>query len=220
VQVIRLPQGTQEEVDRVVALKVSELVDAAIVAPEPLQPAPATPRPAASTTSYDLLLEVGATVAAGGGGDQLGPVIVAGGGLAHGTLAAEATLFWRARSDLEASAAVGRVAVDDRSVGIGLRGLLRAGSLAGGVYAEGAARVVEAEGVALDGRSGSARRIIPTWAAGADGRWSLTRRLELRVVAGVEGAFTRHRFAVDRMPVLDLGVLRPTAQLSFVISLP
>lgn len=222
IEIAHVSGGDEGELDRALALKAREVLDAVLAAGTRPAPAPPParlvvgPTPAgraAARRSRALLLEQGLVantegrwgIAAAAGG-RVGGVEAVGG---LSLLTAEAV---RVPS--------GSVTVDEWLVLVGARYLVAAGPLRIGAELGGRLRVLDAAGATGDGRRGDTRVFVGAACGALETRLRLGSRLELRAHAGAELAFRRERFTVDGIVLYDAGRLRGAAGLSLVIALP
>lgn len=90
----------------------------------------------------------------------------------------------------------------------------------GGIHLGAGAGLVRAQGTTPQGASGTARRLVPMLAAGVEGRLGISPRLAVRAAIGAAMSLRRQRFALNDMPIVDLGRYRVQGQLSLLLSLP
>lgn len=90
----------------------------------------------------------------------------------------------------------------------------------GGVHLGAGAGLVRARGTTPQGASGTVRRLVPMLAAGVEGRLRISPRLAVRAAIGAAMSLRRQRFALNEMPIVDLGRYRVQGQLSLLMSLP
>jgi len=150
---------------------------------------------------------------------QLGASLGAHLGLAAGPLMAEAAIGMRFPTDLSADRRrAGRVNIDELSPWLQLH--LHGGdrTFRVGGYAGGVLRVLMAEGVTEAGTVGTATVVAPALEAGAAGRLRLGDWLWLGLTLGGELTLHRPRFSLNRREVADVGRLRPTGQISVIIT--
>jgi hypothetical protein len=225
VEVVRLPaESDGPDVDRTLALKASEIVEAALTQPAMLQPvrasAPtAVPAPRAKREAPPLrwALEVsGALRGVSSASDS-----EVGLGLGASVLSVSKPLELDVRLSavlLSDSVVTGqrrrvRVSETDAALGIGLRST---GQVQLGARLDLCARLVDAEGFASSERTGSALVVVPGVAAGPELRLRLGRRMSFSAHVAAEWMAVRQSFVVDGVSAVDLGRLRGNAQLSLV----
>jgi hypothetical protein len=100
---------------------------------------------------------------------------------------------------------------------LGLRRLAGGPRLSAGGAVELAARLLRARTSAIVGEDTTAWYIVPVALAAATARARLGEQVELAVLAGAEVALVRQRFTLQGTEVVDLGVVRPIAQVSVLI---
>jgi hypothetical protein len=228
VEVVRVRAGASEELDRAIAIKAREVLDAwtsdrglpALLA----QPAEAPARPTGPDASAPVALAIalelsayGATAAATAG-PQLGAQIALGPALEGEGWLAEVVGTARIPMPLSRASGAGSVEVHEIAFGGAARALwagLRAPVALGG-FAHCGARVLSGHGTTPLGATGIADRIVPFLAAGPEVRLTLALWLRVRVAVGAEIALSRQRFAVNGEPVLDLGPARGLAEVGLL----
>lgn len=219
VEVVRVPADGRAGAVRIMALKVSSLIDLLRVAaagPADVEAAFVRASAAPAAGGAAIFAELGGAAVGPGGdvGPRPGALAAAGLELARGSGALSVHLSGRlARVGV---ADEGRdLEVDEVAITVGLRALRRRGRFAAGLGIDLGAWIFAARGTA-GGRTDKALSVIPTVAVAAEGRASLTRRLELRLALGAEVDAIRQRFLLLREPAADLGRWRPMATLSAV----
>jgi hypothetical protein len=210
------------EINRALALKVGELLDASppLAVQDAGQPQIATQ--AQGGEGIGLVLELGLVGAMGAGSDAIQSGLLAAFGASWQSPRwrgeGYAAFRWMADSEFEAPA--GHADVSEVALSVGARVLLGRGRLVAGGHVELGARLLDASGMAADGRDGGAWRAVPTLLGGAELRLALVAPLSLRAAAGVELALIHQRFAFEGSAVADFGRIRPTASLSLVLAAP
>lgn len=224
VEVVRVPATGSQDVARVMAIKVSNLVDIVLMrrAPESRDVAaafaPPPPRAAEPTTRTGVSLEAGG-VGALGAGDVSGQA-----GLGLGAAVEVHTRDWvlagfaaaRWLSTIEAEAEVGTMDIRELDGGLGVRAGRRIARAVVAGDLEVAARVLHAGATAADGREESATRAVPVTRAALAAEFALTERLGIRATAGIEVALLHQRFLLLDEPIANLGRSRLIAAISGV----
>lgn len=237
VEVVQLPaESDGPDVDRTLALKASEIVEAALAPAAMLQPRPATPgAPGASTDAAAAApaarmpelappppplrwaLELsGALRGVSSASDS-----EVGLGLGASVLAITGPLELDVRASavlLSDSVVTGmrrrvRVSETDAALGVGLRS---SGQVQLGARLDLGARLLDAEGFSSGERTGDALVLVPTIAAGPELRLRLGRRMSFSAQVAAEWMAVRQSFVVDGVSALDLGRLRGNAQLLLI----
>jgi len=126
----------------------------------------------------------------------------------------------RVLTALQQQADNGRLTLGELQVGAGARALLRAGPLSAGVNLELTAAFLTASATALDGREGSATKTAASWLIGPEGRLRLTPQLEMRGLLVLETTLYDQRFSIEGVPVEARTSSHPAAELSLVFWLP
>lgn len=226
IQVVRLPAATEAERDRLVAVKIALLVEAALPAVAIALEADGTapprappPAPDARATSA-IVLEAGLEGALMRGDQQTGLLIGIGGRARRSRLTGEVRVaVWQA-SDRDFAGPTGDVLVDETDISIGARLLSGKQGFAAGVWLDAAVRLLDADGIANDGATGSAIRAVPAFAGGVELRWTPRPEIAFRAAVGVDVAVRPHHFLIDQEEVADTGRWRAVATISTVISIP
>jgi hypothetical protein len=131
-----------------------------------------------------------------------------GAALRQGGRRLELLLSVRPWSELEATAANGRLTVRQLDASAALRGLTSAGPLSLGLSLEAVAATVRGSALAGDGRRGSATKLGAALLIGPEARLRLVPArllsgpaLEMRVAAMLETTLYAQRFAIEGIPV-------------------
>jgi hypothetical protein len=221
VEVVRVPADGRAGVVRIMALKISSLVDLVRAAGDPVDVEATFARVGAAPARRG-----DATFHAELGGVALGPAgdVGARAGLLLAVSlesrrdgrALSAQLAARWLTGVRVAGEGADLEVDELDLAVGLRALRRWTRVAAGLGVEAGVRVLVARGSSAGGQRDRALSLIPFAAAGAEGRASLTRRLELRLRLGVEIDAVRQRFLLLRQPAADLGRWRAAGEVSAV----
>jgi len=232
VEVRRLTTVDRDDLDRAIAIKAAEMLDAILSRPADAQ----APEPshtssehrgaeevhaAAAEPTLAATLEAGARVATPSGTSQaqvLGTLGVGARAEWHG-FAVEVVANGRSGSGFDSETARGTVTTREIALGGEARALWIREPLRLGGFAEAGARLIEGIGTLRDESEHSTWRSVPTLAAGADARLDATDYLAIRIAIGVEGMLRPQRFAIDDVPQLDVGDVRGFAHLSACFSL-
>lgn len=231
IEVARMGASGGPEDDRILALKVSELLNRVIanahseqeiaealqtvaqtappvIAPESKQSLPSAPPAAATAARVRGLAELGA-------GARFRSKLIGAqplGGLALGVGYQIAAWRFEARAGIrwigyeQTDSTLGSVGVREVDGSIGGAGDVRAGWLRLGLGFELGPNWLSASATANDGRTGSATRTAYVWSAGPEARIVLTSILEVRTWVRLENTVYAQRFAIEGVPVTD----RPT----------
>ncbi len=207
-------------VERTLALKVREVLDAAIQSrqrptmpspkPEPPEPRPVPPtklRQEADSLSF-VVETSGAGVASidGDGGVQFGADLVAGLRIAKGKLALEPTLALTLLTPKVHNEEGRDLRVDTRSGRFELRGFRYWDGVGLGARMWLGADWLAAEGRAPDGGSGSESVFLSRWGVGPAFRLRLHPQLELSASIAAGIGFRRQRFSIRGEETLDVGL--------------
>jgi hypothetical protein len=226
VEVRRLETREADDFDRAVALKVADMLETILRRDSTPDTAPSTKAPPARAPAPEpadaddahagALLEVGVRGAtpAGTAGPQFLGALAVGGGVEWKRFALELVANVRSGSGFGAETERGTVSTREIAVGGEGRVLWKSEPLRLGAFAEVGARLVEGEGVTRDGTDTTAWRSIPVLAAGAEARVDATEWFGVRLALGVEGMLRRQRFAIDDVPLVDVGDVRGFAHLA------
>jgi hypothetical protein len=219
VEVVRLPAEIDgPDIDRALALKASEIVEAALVAPI-IGPTPALQR----TASPPALPEPprwGFELSGALRGASSATDSEAGFGLGVSHLLALRPLELDARlsalllsdSVVNAERRV-RLSETDAAFGLGLRST---GIVQLGARLELDARVLRAHGFADQEETGSALVLVPAVGLGPELRLRLGRHMSFSAQIGAEWMLVQQSFVVDGISMADLGRIRGNAQLSLI----
>jgi hypothetical protein len=227
VEVVRLPaEADGPDVDRTLALKASEIIEAAlapsaILAAPPLRDAPAPPPlpppPEPATSPPWLGLELSGALR------NVTSVTEAEVGLGLGTGACIRThplaLDVRVATILLSDSVVNgerrrvRISETDFQLGAGLRSR---GPVQLGARLDADLRLLRAQGFLAAESTGSAVTLVPSLAAGPELRLELGPRLSFAAHVSAEWMVIRQSFVVGGSDVADLGRLRGNAQLFLI----
>jgi hypothetical protein len=225
VEVVRVRGGTDEELDRAVALKAREVLDTVIrPAGDPGADTPPSSDMRRETEEAAPLLDPGLAIELSAFGatssatadPQLGGVAALGLALEGDDWRAEALGFVRIPSMLSTSALAGDVEVTEVAAGGIARGLWLQRPLVVGVFVAAGARVLSAAGTTALGTLGAADRVVPFVALGPELGVTVAAWLRVRAALGVELPLARQRFALNHEPVLDLGPARGMAEVGLL----
>jgi hypothetical protein len=216
------------DLDRTIALKVSEILEQSQATSTPTEgsladPAGVGPRPgdalagvvAAPAWRLGLLAQLGALAApvGGTGFGRWGPVLGAGASLRRDRLrfAALAELTWLpTASRADASA---RLEVQELAPALRLSAQTALGPVWLGAYAAVACSVLQAEATNAAGVVDDETELSASWLAGLGLELPLVPALGLGLELGAQGRLRRQRFTVEQRELADSGSLRPTARL-------
>ena len=238
---MRFDAGDEPAMDRAFALKIRDVLDELMIARLSLSLPDIGPPPAAARVrprvargrprverGPDWVLELGGRGMGGQGrGGGRAAVVLSGARQTHlhrgaavevytELALAPGTTITSAGGDITTSTVAGM---------LGLRVLAPAlrppqGQIDGGAYLGAGARLARASGTTPEGTTGSAQRMIPMLATGIEGRVRISPWLAVRVAMGGAMSLRRQRFAVNEVPVVDLGRYQAQGQLSLLLSLP
>ena len=234
VEVVRMPAANDgPDVDRSLALKVSEIVDSALGADEALSgaalraaplpavlDAPAKRAPAARSNEAALGVLLGGVLSSPAGsangqvGGRLGVVYSA----PVSELELELGVSGRLLSPLTMRNAEGRVKVSEEAASIELCVRSR-GKVQLGAELEASLHWLHADGFWQGAETGSADLIVPALRLGPELRFRLGEQTKLALGAGGSWTPVRERFSLGRAPVADLGRFRADALISLIISI-
>ena len=216
-EVVRVPGRAGPDVDRTLALKLREVVDALLEARDAGQDAllvPAAPPPAIAAVGQVGVqvvviadTDLGQWGALGELGVQTelsGLQLRAGGGLALAP-------------SVEVERAGQRVRFSELAPQLSASASVRAGALAIGLGTGVVLGVVQAEGLAAGGERGDRRFTLPSVRALLVAELDLTARVGVALALGVDARFQRQRLEVAGEPLADLGQLRPVGTLALVL---
>lgn len=226
VEVVRLPaESDGPDVDRTLALKASEIIEAALApsvvlatAP-PARPAPAK-APAAAPADPPvrrLGLELSGALRSVTSVDDA----EVGLGLGASVVAVPRPLALDVRaaafllSDSVVSEAGRRVRVSETDFQVGA-GLRSSGTIQLGARLDADLRLLHAEGFVASDQTGDALVVVPSIAAGPELRLALGSRMAFSAHVAAEWMLVRQSFIVGGTETADLGRLRGNAQLSLI----
>jgi len=217
------------DVDRALALKVRDALDAfelvkqsvAAGASTPLA-AVVAPRSVESVPErWAALLEAGGGLLAGGGsGARAAGKMLAGARLSAASLRAELALGARLHSDITQQS--GGASVDESEWGplLSLRGLWSSARFELGAVSEVTFLSMHAQGTTASGARGSKREGSLALSLGLDARVLLFRATSLRFAPAIEVLSVAQRFSVDDRVTMNLGRTRVLVPLSLLLALP
>jgi hypothetical protein len=217
VEVLRVRAGGREEIDRAVAVKAVEVVEALQSMPRPnviapfagASPPSSTPETPAvrSLHRLSLISELGGAVASSSASAeaQAGAYAGLGAALVGDVWRTEALVLARAPTSLSRSDAAGDLRATELDLFASIRGLWLGERIALGGFVGGGGRMVSVEGTTARGTPGRSDRVVPVLTFGPELRVLLAPWLNIRVAAGAELALRRQRFSLNAEPVLDLG---------------
>jgi hypothetical protein len=225
VEVFSLPpsSGDAAEDGRVLALKVSEAIDALLFEPPPPRRNVwlDTPQPTAPPGEPWLVFAGGigfrdATVSHSPAQGLLAMSVAHRGRLPWPGTVLELAAEGEIGSGRRANRMVGRVDTSEGGLGAAARVLRSFGPILAGGYTSLGMTTVAAEAESPAGGRGSDRLWIPTAALGADVRVPMSPRLALRLTGELGTSFTRHQLAINDQTVLDLGRFHVSGGISLV----
>ncbi len=241
IEVARLKSESGDEADRILALKVGELLHQVLAAaksdhelaeelrkreqPVESEP-PAKPRPKAKSAATAPAPQLRAFVEAGGGlrvdarfvSPQVGGKLLVGGAYQASGLRGELALGARRLTDLQVFAENGRVVLREVDLSLSLRGLWELSPLAFGAHLGLAANRLEASAVSLDGRRGGTTKIGTSWTVGPEARLRLASILEMRAQVVLEPTMYAQRFAIEGIKVPSGPGTHVAGELSLILS--
>lgn len=248
VEVARVATSGAPEDDRVLALKVGELLfqvlsvakseeelaaalESRRLATPPAKVPPPPPPPPPAPKRRPARLEPARTRAfaeAGGGlrvdsrfaSPRVGGKLLVGVGLQRQAWRLELAAGARRLTDLQLRADNGWLTLRETNVGAGLRGLWSANALSLGLGVTFSADYLAAAATSLDGRQGAAQKLGFCWGIGPEGRLRIAPQLEMRALIALETALYEQRFAIEATPVERHDASRGTAELSLSFSVP
>ncbi len=222
IEVFRLSAADRPMIDRALALKVRDVLDAVLDRERAARPSSwlGTDGPPPPDRTR-VVLEAGWSFAPGLGAPALqeGPTFGLGLRRRVGWLRADLLATCRLVGGFEGSSFAGRVTTSELPLAVVLRAT-HGDRMALGAQLELGARRVVADGVTPFGATGSLTRWIPTGLAGATAALRLRPGVELRGLVGVDLALHRLRLAVNDVAVVDLGRAHPRADLALAVALP
>jgi hypothetical protein len=221
VEVVRLPaEDDGPDIDRALALKASEVIEAALSAPIIIpanQPAPSpSPSPVAALTAPRWGLELSAALRG------VSSLTDSEAGLGVGVsrllvlqpLELDARLGTTLLSDSVVNGAR-RVRLSESDVALGF-GIRSNGIVQLGARFDLDVRLLRAQGFAGDAETGSALVVVPGVSLGPELRLRLGRHMSFGALIGAEWMIVRQSFRVDGVSAADLGRIRGNAQLSLM----
>jgi len=237
VEVVRLPAATDgPDIDRTLALKVSEIVESALNADDlafgaALNPAPPTAKhrstapppigesPATKGQRAELMIGGVLVSAAGNSNGQLGVRLGLGYVAQTGALELELCAAGQLLTPQRSPSASGYVRTTEQATAVGF-GLRNRGAIQLGATLEGGLRWLHAEGFSGREMTGTESLLVPTLRLGPELRAALWQRGWLAFGAGGEWMPVERKFAVGGAPVADWGRVRAAAVVSFIVSMP
>ncbi len=234
VEVFRLPAREGPDLDRTLALKVGEVLDKMLV---PLEPEPSVtwvdptaterlppvePKPKLEPPGLRFLAEVGVRGSAGLDAPEAAAGVYLAVGVRRPVADFIGEVYVSGGIDSGANTVVpeGTVDTDEIVAAVGARLLSPIGRLHLGAQLEVGLRFITADGVTPRGREGSESVLLPVVLGSLEARWLLRSSFVLRAAAGVEYSPDRLSLTVNSEPVVDLGRVRPVAQLAVVFLIP
>lgn len=222
-EVVRLPaESDSPDVDRTLALKASEIVEAAL-SPTVLLSAQqqqnvarrprSEPRPLAIDEPRFAFELGGALHAAPKRGTQVALALGLSWLVALRPLELDARVLGQLASDAVSAAPHRHVQLSESFVGAGL-GLRTTGMVQLGLKGGAGVLLLAAEGFSEETRTGAARVAVPSLSLGPELRIKLGRRVRFGAELGGEWMAVRQRFKVDGVTVADFGRFRGNAQLT------
>jgi len=206
------------EIERTVALKIAGLLDA-LLAPRATAGAALGIVPAAPGAEWRV--EISGLLArdAHERGSDGRVAVAASRGWALGAwrLAPLLAGYWQPSGAIEGDR--GRASVTEIGGAVALEAGRAAGAIDAAVRPRFALGAVVADGVARDGRRGSAVVLAPFAGVEVAVQRRLSESVWLGAVVGGEAALIRHRFQIDRQTVVDLGTIRTHVGVALTISL-
>lgn len=247
VEVARVATSGAPEDDRVLALKVGELLfqvlsvakseeelaaalESRRLATPPAKVPPPPPPPLAPKwrPPRDEPARTRAFAEAGGGlrvdsrfaSPRVGGKLLVGVGLQRQAWRLELAAGARRLTDLQLRADNGWLTLRETNFGAGLRGLWSAKAFSLGLGVTFSADYLAATATSLDGRQGAAQKLGFCWGIGPEGRLRLAPQLEMRALIALESTLYEQRFAIEATPVERHDASRGTAELSLSFSVP
>ena len=224
VEVVRLPaESDGPDVDRTLALKTSEIIEAALAPaavlaapatrPAPVHLAAAPPAPAVRRLGLELsgALRSVTSVDDAEVGLGLGASVVA----VPSPLAFDVRLAAFLLSESVVSGAGRRVRVSETDFQLGV-GLRSSGTVQLGARLDADLRLLQAVGFVATNQTGDALVLVPSIAAGPELRLELGSRMAFSAHVSAEWMVVRQTFVVGGAETADLGRLRGNAQLSLI----
>lgn len=229
---VREVSGLQgPDLDRTIALEVSEILDqtstSSTPSPVPTAPAPPSARPPPASEPraegeiagwrLGFVGQLGAAAAplGGIGYASWGPALAAGVGFGHERVRYEllAEASWMLPAERTAGTAV--VEVQEVMPGLRLSAAAPIGEVWLGAYTAFALSLVAAE-ARNERTSGAESELVPSWLIGVAGELPLTPWVGLTLDVGAQVRLRRQRFSVDDDEVADSGKVRPLARVAIV----
>jgi hypothetical protein len=226
VEVVRVPKSGSPDQDRIVALKVATLLDDVLSAASESASATETfaTRSLAGETErrWYGFLRVGGFAAGPTGtvGPQFGVNLAAGPTLRGRRFEGDVYVSGRLVTSETDRSMSGQVTMSEGAFALGTVARLRVGRGAIGADLGLGLRLIDAKGLAVDGREQAVLRAIPTIRLGMDARYRIASRFLVRAFAGAEAAFQRQTFSVVDQPISDLGRVRAAGELELVVEVP
>jgi hypothetical protein len=231
VEVVRVRAGAAEELERAVALKALEVLEALRKSPDEGVIAPFTQETVAKVreTSSDppayqlsFVAELGAAGAtpAGTAPGQIAAQVGAGASLRAAGWRIETLGKARVPAPFEVTEAAGELRATELCLSFSVRALSETKRLAVGVFGSVGARMLSVEGTTAAGAHGSSDRTVPVVALGPEARLVLAPWLALRGAAGPEITLRRQSFTLNHEPVIDLGRSRGVLEIGAIATLP
>jgi hypothetical protein len=225
-EVVRLPaESDTPDVDRTLALKASEIVEAALSPAAMLLPAPrpsaerVLPRAAAKSPparERHLGLELGGALRGAAESDTQAGLTLGASLLAlTQPLEIDARLVGQFLTANVIASPRRRVSVAETLVGAGF-GARSSGTVQLGIRLGFGVRLLRAEGFSEEARTGSARLAVPSLSGGPELRLRLSPRISFAAQVAGEWLMVRQSFDVDGVTVADLGRFRESAELSLI----
>jgi hypothetical protein len=241
IEVARVDATRGEEAERVLALKVGELLYRVLATasteqelaaalekneaevPRP-QPPPAQPSPVAPPPRLRLraLFEGGVGLRADSGltAPQVAVRGVLGGALQKGDLRLELALGARRFTELQLRAANGSLLLREVGAGGEVRALKLLPPFALGAHLSLTADILDAAATTPDGRQGSATKVGSSLSAGPDLRLAVFPALEMRTRVAIETTLYDQRFAIEGIEVEGGASPRLSGELSLIYWIP
>jgi hypothetical protein len=231
VEVVRVRAGAGEQLERAVALKALEVLEALRQRPDEGVIAPfagSTVAPVRETRTQppgyrlSFVAELGGAGAtpAGSAPGQLAGQVGAGASLRAPGWRIEALGNARVPAPFEVSEAAGELRATELDLWLSVRALWESERFALGGFGSVGGRMVSVEGSTAAGSRGSSDRIVPVLALGPEVRLVFVPWLALRGAAGPEIALRRQSFTLNREPVVDLGRGRGVLEIGVIATLP
>jgi hypothetical protein len=226
-QLVRVPGGPRPDVERSLALKIRELVDAlrrsraraSAAAPAEASVTSDALPPAAETSTLGPTLALGARVAPLSGRAQWGGTLAGGAAWRSHALRLLGALELAWFPEVELSRGASQARVSELAPGLFARAEVRRGALWLGAHGGLSLSFVHAEG--SDGRERAATRVqLMSVLGGLHLELAITEGLGLYAGLDLQVQRRRQRFTVDGAELVDFGRLRPLASLALAWSSP